>query len=126
MDIIDVQHNSNNECTICFEEIENEYAIISDNVGEQGKYHTKCIEEWLTFSKSGILTQFEIKTVDILTIDGEYVRSINANEYQSVSKSFFNSLFIEDELSIDDDDSLAMEETFLSKFLCRLCCSVFG
>jgi len=42
------------ECPICLNNIilTNPYAMI-DNIGEIGKYHISCLQQWLAIRKSG-------------------------------------------------------------------------
>jgi len=54
------------ECVICFEEIgKNDVYAMIDREGETGKYHVKCIENWLKTSTNGILIQSPIEKVNL-------------------------------------------------------------
>lgn len=44
------------ECLICLELIENNYAIV-DNEHERGIYHIQCLEKWLKDSCRGVLSR---------------------------------------------------------------------
>ena len=82
------------ECPICLNPINSAclYAMI-DNVGETGKYHIACLQEWLKIKKSGILIQNPISTYTIYDND-QYIITVNVNdnfimelENKSISKS---------------------------------------
>lgn len=53
------------ECLICYDDISDDYAIIS-NEFEKGIYHTHCLERWLFEGSRGILSREKPKSYIVI------------------------------------------------------------
>lgn len=73
-------------CIICFYKIKKDmqYAMI-DNVHEKGKYHIPCLENWLTKSQNGLLSQDKIKGYKVY-FENEVIETVILGEtYQKTT-----------------------------------------
>lgn len=109
------------ECPVCFDNIDNlQYAIINGE-GENSKYHPHHLVEWFTTHKSGIMTQSPIKTYSIFK-NGEHSQTINVELHYSELKVFAND--IENDISNlwNGDASPSLYDEEESDDFLSICC----
>ncbi len=89
------------ECPICLCNIKhNKKYVVINNLGENGKYHPKCLKLWMKKSLNGILTDNVIVTYSIYKND-RYINTLSANNIRSYQLGTFekDSNFIQLETS---------------------------
>ncbi len=115
------------ECLICSEDIESQYAIINSE-GETAKYCPKCLELWFTTHKSGILTQTSVESYSIFK-DTELIQTIKVDLHYSNFTVFYNE--IRDDFNVmfsgNYEEPIELEESSTEAsisdvfFLCIFC-----
>lgn len=104
---------STEECPICMQSIERIYAMI-ENKGENGKYHTECMDSWLKKSKNGILVQENIKSITIY----DHQEKLCHLNIQFKEPSPFENIF-------DDDITEMTDMMDAHEDLCQHICIIF-
>lgn len=69
--------NTLNNCIICYENINNNYAIIDSEKETKVKYHIHCLDTWLENSKRGIMCDENIKSYSIYNNNNEFIKTID-------------------------------------------------
>jgi hypothetical protein len=116
-------------CPICLDDIDNQYAIIN-NVGETEKYHSACLERWLTTKRSGIMNPGLLVETYSIYENGHLSQTIRTDTFHHLWMIYWNDVIDNFKLVVQNSfeyDSETEEETtetetgVLCLFFCFFC-----